>query len=151
MADEAQIQTSLQIRKTSPDTNVKQIDYRSQPTSFKADVDLIQGPTPGSFLVSTAGTDVDLSALTTPGLARFQNQDDTNYVQVGMWDPEGARFYPMLELLPGESYIVRLSRDIEEEFGTGDPGTASAGPSTNRLRFKAIVADCQCNVEAFGK
>ena len=150
MADEARLNSSLQIRKADS-TGTVQIEYRSQPTSFTADVSAVQGPTPGSFLVSTAGTDVDLTALTIPGLARFQNQDDTNYVQVGMWDPEGVRFYPMLELLPGETYVVRLSRDIEEEFGTGDPGTAPAGANTNRLRFKAIVADCQCNVEAFGK
>ena len=151
MADEAKIQTSLQIRKTNTAGDVVEQEYRSQPTSFTADVASTQGPTPGSFLVSTAGTDVDLTGLTTPGLARFQNQDDANYVQVGMWDPEGVRFYPMLELLPGETFVVRLSRDIEEEYGTGDPGTGTAGASTNRLRFKAIAGDCQCKVEAFGK
>lgn len=150
MAGEAQIRTSLQIVKLDAN-DVVLLDYASRPTAFVADVSGILGPTPGGITVSTAGTDVDLSALTIPGLCRFMNNDDTNFVSWGAWDPEGVRFYPIGELLPGESFVLRLSRDIEEEFGTGDPGTATAGANTNRLRFKASVAACVCMVEVFEK
>ncbi len=139
MTDEAQIRTSLQINKNS-------IEYRSLPAAFSADVSGTKGPTPGAVTFSTAGEDVDLTGLTVPGLCRLQNQDSTNYVSYGIWDPEGNTFYPLGELLPGESYILRLSRDIEEEFGTGGGTT---GPNTNRLRIKADTAACVVLVEVF--
>jgi hypothetical protein len=149
MANEAQVRGSLQIR-ILDDSGRVLLDYRGLPTTFNADVDSIEGPTPGSFLATTAGVDVDLSALTTPGLARFQNNDPTNYVEYGIWDPTGAVFYPLGELLPGESYPIRLSRNIGNETGPGDPGTAVLD-NDNRLRFKAISGACQVTVEAFGK
>ena len=139
MADEAQIRSSLFIRKG-------EIDYQSRPTVFSADVSGTKGPTPGAVTFSTAGEDVDLTGLTVPGLCRLQNQDPTNYVTYGIWDPEGNTFYPLGELLSGESYVLRLSRDIEEEFGTGGGTT---GPNTNRLRIKADTAACVVLVEVF--
>lgn len=152
MANEALIRSNLQIRKTLSATDGTIIlDYSSRPTAFTADVSGNLGPTPGAFVASTAGTDVDLSALTIPGLCRFMHLGTANFVEVGIWDPEGVRFYPMLELLPGDSFIVRLARNIEEEFGTGDPGTATAGANTNRMRFKAISAAVNVLVEAFEK
>ncbi len=140
MADEAQVRTSLHIIQTVGGVRVQ--DARPQPTAFSADVALVEGPTPGSFLASTAGTDVDLSKLTTPGLARFMHNGAADYVQYGIWDPAGVRFYPLGEILPGESYVIRLSRDIQQETGTGDPGTA-VQDTDNRLRFKAIGAAVQ--------
>lgn len=141
MANEAEIRSSLQISKDN-------LEYRGQPTVFNADVTGTKGPTPGAITVSTAGTDVDLTALTTPGLCRIQNleADGGNYVSYGMWDPEGSKYLPLGELLPGESYVLRLARDIEEEYGTG---TGTTGASTNRLRFKANTAACVVLVEAF--
>ena len=143
MADEASIRSSMIIKKGS-------LDYNSKPTYFTADVSSAVAPTPGGITVSTAGTDVVLTELTTPGLCRLMNLDTTNYVQVGLYDPETVKFYPLLELMPGESYIVRLSRDIQWEYGTG-AGTGTTGAETNILRLKAIGGNCECIVEAFEK
>jgi len=112
MANEARVTSSLNVTKGTTRINTK-------PTSFTADVDASNiAPTPGLVVATLAGTDVDLSALTTPGLCTIQNVDGTNYVTGGIWDPEGNTFYPLFELLPGEKYVLRLARDIEEEFGT---------------------------------
>jgi hypothetical protein len=148
MSNEATIRSSLQIR--VEENGLVVLDYRAQPTSYQADVSSVVGPTPGSFLVSTAGTDVDLSALTIPGLCRFMNNSSSNYVTIGIWDPEGVKFFPMLELLPGEFQDVRLARDIQEEYADGS-GTGTDGANTNRLRFKAIGAACNVTVDAFEK
>jgi len=104
------------------------------------------GPTPGQITCTTTGTNVDLSVLATPGLCRIQNLDGTNFVTVGIWDPETEVFYPLLELLAGESYALRLSRDLAWEFATG---TGTIGPETNTLRIKADTASCDVLVEAF--
>lgn len=143
MASEAEIRASLQIRTTDGE-----IEYGSRPTTFTGDITGRKGPTPGAITVSIAGTDVDFSELSTPGYARIQNQDLTNRVDVGIWDPETGVFYPMLELLPGESYIIRISRIFPGEYGT-DPAVGSTGPNTNRLRIRANVASCVVLVEAF--
>jgi len=142
MSDEATIRSSLLVKQG-------ETDYQSRPTTFNADVAEGSGPTPGAITVSTAGTDVDLSELATPGLCRMQNLDETNYVTFGIFDPETVKFYPLGELLPGESYVLRLAHDIEEEYGTG-AGTGTTGADTNRLRIKAHAAACVVLVEAFG-
>lgn len=144
MANEAQVRSSLQILKQ--DGTIILIEFQGKPTVFNADVTGTKGPSPGSMSASVEGTDVDFSELTTPGLCRISNQDATNFVTVGIWDPEGNKFYPIDEILPGESYIRRLSRDLQEEFGTG---TGTTGAETNRLRLKADTAAVNVLVEAF--
>lgn len=142
MANEATIRNSLQIVKG-------ELNYQSKPTSFLADVSMasgVKGPTPGNILAALAGTDVDLSALGTPGLCRIQNLDATNYVTYGIWN--GVDLYPLGELLAGEVTIFRLARDIEEEYGTG---TGTTGTAINKLRFRANTAACNVLVEAFEK
>ena len=146
MSGEAQLQASLQI--TKDDANGI-VNYRSYPTGFTADVGGALGPTPGAFVASIYGTDVDLGQLTTPGLCRVSNQDSTNYVTYGICDPETEVFYPLGEILPGEFFIFRLSRNLGEEYpGTGT-GTGTAGPKTNTLRFVADTDECVVLVEAF--
>lgn len=141
MADEAIVRSSLQIKAGN-------VNYQSQPTAFKADVTGRKGPVPGAIAVSTDGTDVDFGELTTPGLCRIQNLDPTNFVEYGIWEPATSTLYPLGELLPGETYILRLSRNLQEEYlGTG---TGTSAP-TNRLRFKANTAACNVVVEAFEK
>lgn len=135
MSNEAQISSSLRILKGN-------LQYQSIPTSFRADVTGTKGPTPGSIAVSTAGTDVDLSELSTPGLCRLRNLDSANYVTWGIYD--GAYFFPLGEILAGESYVIRLSRVL----GSESPGTAGTGAG-NRLRVMADTADCVVAVEAF--
>lgn len=137
MADEATIQASLQITKNK-------LKYSSQPTNFKADVATEKGPSPGAIAVSTDGTDVDFSELTTPALCRLQNLDTTNFVEYGIWD--GISFLPLGELLAGESYVIRLSRNLTEEFGTG---TGTTGAAANTLRLKADTAACNVLVDGF--
>lgn len=144
MAGEAQIRSSLQILKKTG--AITQINYQSRPTSFKANVAGTKGPSPGAVTVTVAGTDIDFSELTDPGLCHLHNQDAVNFVEYGVWDPEGNTFYPLGELLPGEAFPLRLSRNLQQEFGTG---TGTSGADTNRLRLKADTASVSVLVEAF--
>ncbi len=144
MADEATVRSSLQVLKKSGTTEL--INHSTKPTTFKADVAGTKGPVPGAIDVTVEGTSIDFSELTTPGLCRIMNQDATNFVTYGIWDPEGSTFYPLGEILPGETYVLRLSRDMQWELGTG---TGTTGAETNRLRFKADTATVSVLVEAF--
>ena len=139
MADEATIRCSLDINKPP-------LRYISRPTVFTFDVAGTKGPVPGAIEASVLGTDVDFSELTTPALCRIMNLDGTNFVEFGIWDPEGITFYPLGEVLAGETYVLRLSRYLQEEYGTG---TGTTGADTNRLRIKADTAAVQVLVEAF--
>lgn len=105
------------------------IDYTNQPTGFEADQDTAGGPTPGYITATTTGTTVDLSELTTAAMCMIQNVDPTNFVEVGVYS--GGTFYPLAEILPGEMYPLRLSRNLAA------------------LRIKADTASCGCIVEAF--
>lgn len=144
MADEARVTSSLYIRKG---TDPVQLEYQSRPSAFTADVAGTKGPVPGAIEVTLAGVDVDLSELTTPGLCRIANQDDANTFEYGVWDPEGNTFFPLGEVGPGESYVIKLSRLLQWELGTG---IGTSGPETNRLRLKSFT-DVSINalVEAF--
>jgi len=124
MADEIRIQSTLTIEKGN-------LNYSSRPTLFQADVSAAAptGPSPGSLLAATAGTDVSLTQLTTPGVCRISNLDTDNFVEYGIWD--SSTFHELGEILPGEFYVLRLSRNM-----TG-------------LRLKANTAACECLVEAF--
>lgn len=120
--------------------------YISQPNSFQADMTGCKGPTPGAVTVAVLGTTISLAQLTTPGICVFKNLDDTNYVTYGIWDPETETFYPLGEILPGEVYVLRLSRSISAEYGTG---TGTLVPDTNNLMFRADTAAVVVSVEAF--
>jgi hypothetical protein len=137
MANEAVIQTSLNIKAGN-------ISYQCLPITFRATVTGRKGPSPGAVAVAVAGTSIDFGELTTPALCRLQNLDATNFVEYGIWD--GIQFFPLGELLPGESYVIRLSRNLQEEYGTG---TGTTGAAANRLRLKANTAAVNVLVEAF--
>jgi hypothetical protein len=147
MSKEITVQSNLLIRKGN-------LNYRSPVSTFQADMDgTPKGPTPGVLSVPTTGVDVSLAQLTTPGWCQFTNLgradggDDTQaYVQVGVHD--GALFHPLLELLPGESYPVRLARVIGEEEQATGTGTSAA---INSLRLHAVGSVCNVVVEAFEK
>lgn len=139
MANEATVRSYLQIK-------ADEIDYVSRPSSFKADVTGRIGPTPGVVHATTFGTDVSLALLTNKGLCRIQNLDLNNYVIVGIWEPDTSKFYPFMKILPGESFVLRLSPDFGAEYaGTG----SVVGDSNNTLRIKAANASCYVLVEAF--
>lgn len=142
MANEAQLSVALTVRILQ--NGLVDQQFQPQPTSFSADVSQAGGPSPGGFLASTSGTQVVLTALTQPGFCRIQNlgvsnvgaslfgtpgQQYTwpNFVEVGIYVPSIYEFLPLIELLPGESYVVRLSRYIGSEFGGTEPGTDPEG------------------------
>lgn len=145
MANEARVTSLLGILKT--DGVSTQIDYQSRPNTFTATVTGTKGPTPGAIRVSTLGTDLDLSELTVPGFYRVSNQDSNHYIEIGIYDPENNKFYPLNEIQPGESYIGRFSRNLTLEYGA--TGTDSTGPATNRVRLRAYNQPCNALVEVF--
>lgn len=132
MANEAQIRSSLAIR-------AGEIDYQSRPTAFRVDVEGRFGPSPGTVAVGTTNTgqQIDLSAFTTPGMAVIQNYDSVNYVEIGIYEPVTSTFYPLLEIGPGELYVMKLTRNLLEEY----VGTGTSGP-TNELRARATGGTC---------
>lgn len=152
MADEARIISSLQIQKRATDGTII-LDYLSRPGAFTADVAGTKGPVPGAIKVSRNGTTVTFSELTTPGLCRLMNLDSTYMVEWGVWNPQNTEFYPVGEILPGESYVFRLSRNLREEYtspGTGT-GTGAAGSAEFRLKAEWAAGTGGVNVaiEAF--
>jgi hypothetical protein len=127
-------------------------NYQSRPQSFTADISGLAGPTPGAISAATSFTIVSLTQITSaggvPGLCRIMNLDQTNFVEVGIYDSGHSSFYPLMELLPGETYVFRLSRYLGEEMDT-TPGTGTSSTATVSLAIKADVAACQVLVEAF--
>lgn len=148
MANEAQINSSMRIRKVSG--NITLIDYNPRPTAFLSTVNGTIGPVPGAFLVTDEGVNVDFSALTTPGLCRVMNQSATETVEYGAWDQETGRFLPTNILLPGEFFPMRLSPNLGGAYGGGGvTGTGTLDTSVVSLRFRSLGADCHVLVEAF--
>ena len=149
MANEVTVRTTLQVITGS-------IEYISRPQQFTADMTGEKGPGPGVVEISIAGTIIDLSEFTTPAFCRIQNigrvdggtADANTYVEYGVMDPETSIFYPLGEMLIGESYIIRLSRNIFEEYNTGT-GTGTVGPTTNTVFMRASPANQNAVVEAF--
>ena len=148
MANEARINSSLQIRKTSGTLTL--LDYASRPSAFQATVTGTKGPSPGAVTAIRTGTVVSFAALTIPGFCRISSLDsDTgNYVEYGIYDPQTDVFYPLGEVGPGESYIIKLSRNLLEEYAGTGTGTTAA---TNSFMLKAFNASADCLVEAFEK
>ncbi len=135
------VQASLNIVGTA-------VNYRSLPPSFVGNTVSEAGPAPGSFLVPHGGAAVDFSKLATPGYCRIMNQDSTNFITVGMRDAITNRFYPMLEILPLETYPLRWSRDMLGEFsGTGTHPVT--GPENVQVWILPNAAPCRVLVEAF--
>ncbi len=150
MANEAQIRSGLSIRITDTTTNLVLQEYRSNPVVFLANVSTTGGPCPGMVSVSTNGTDVDLSKLAKPGLCRIMNLDPTNYVDVGLYEPTTGVFYPLMELMPGETYVIRLSRNLGEQVSGTVTGTGTDAVN-NTVRLRANGASCKVLFEAFEK
>lgn len=144
MANEAQVRSQLTIQKRSGSLSL--IDYRSGPATFVATVSGTKGPVPGAFRATEDGTDVDLSELDSPGLCRVMNLDADNPVTLGRWDNDAERFYPVMKLLPGESFVIRLADDVADEYSGTGTGTTAASTT---LRVKAHNAACNVLVEAF--
>lgn len=139
MSNEATVSSGLVINKNS-------LQYQSRPASHRVDVTGTKGPTPGALAVAVTGVNVDLSQLTTPGLCRITNLESSggNYVMVGKYD--GTSFHPLMEVGPGESYVIKLYRYLSAEWvGTGTPA------DVNTMRLMADTAAVNVLVEAFEK
>lgn len=136
------IRTSLQV-------NIGNLVYQSQPQAFNpVDALVGLGPSPGAVVIQLNGTDIDLSELAQPGLCRIMNIDPLNFVTRGIWDADNLTFYPIDELLPGESYIVRLSRQLGDKEAPGT-GTSPTNTLPCTMRFKADSEPVILLVEAF--
>jgi hypothetical protein len=119
MANEISIRASLQIRNGN-------CIYQSQPTAFIANQSKVGGPDPGMVVVPTTGADITFTGLTKVGMCRIVNLDTVSTLIVGL--KVGSFFLPLMDVLPGEFYVVRLSQFLAQEvFGTG---TGIAGSST---------------------
>lgn len=143
MANEITVQASLSVRSGS-------LDYRSRPSTFRADVVSAtpKGPTPGAITVAVTHTNVDLSQLGTPGMVWLQNLDAVHYVEVGVYLSWLGLFVPVIELGPGEAYPLRLSRFLGQDLVAGT-GTGTADTRVVSLSMKAVGAPCVVRVEAF--
>ena len=138
MSNEATLRVSLNIKTGS-------MDFRSSPTAFNADVSQASQGSPGGMTVAVTGTDVDMSQITIPGFCWLQNLDPTNYVEYGIKDSISGNFYPLGELLPGECYLLRLSRYILQELA----GTGTGIVASSTFHLKAAAAPCRCIVRVF--
>lgn len=138
MANEIRVTSSIQV-------NNANLKYASKNTSFLADQATAKGMSPGLIDATTAGTVVSFSGLTTPGLCEIINLDPTNYVQYGLSD--GSYFYPLGEVLPNESYTIRLYRSLGRREAI--PGTGSSSPLSFMVR--ADTAACNVIVNGFDK
>ena len=126
MANEAFVHASVQIMKDN-------LEYKSSPVNFYADVATGKGPTPGAFTASSTGngTQISFTNLSTPALAVIKNLDSTNYVDFGC--VVSGTFYPSLEIQAGELYPIRFSRNMSKTI----------------WYIRANTADCEVVVEAF--
>lgn len=139
MAGEVTIVVNMVVRKGNLS--------RNHSAGYSADMAGTKGPSPGAVTVGIAGTDIDFSQITRPSLCWLTNLSTVSIVEYGIWDPEGAKFFPLGELLPGEQFPIRLSRRLQSEVGTGT-GTFGGG-ATNRLRMYAMTQASDVIVEAY--
>ena len=111
------------------------LKFVSPSVSYRANQTTANGPAPGAVTATTTGVNVSLSQLTLPGVTYVTNTDPTNYVTVGLYD--GTTFRPMLELLPGDSQVFRLSRTVL---------TANTGADVIRLvaNTASVVVQFNC-------
>jgi hypothetical protein len=137
----ARIQKVLQISSGN-------CQYQTPPqnSAFTANVLGANGPTPGTILCALdPGTNISLTQLTSyGGFYEITNLDPVNYVVVGIYDPGTAKFYPIHDVLAGESYVNRLSQHFGEEYH----GTGTGAASTN-FQVRAYGAPVRVTLSFF--
>lgn len=136
MADEIRVQWNMTFKKGNIDKRHSG-NFTISPTGTN-------GPTPGVVAVSASGTDITLSQLTTPGVAEIKNISSSGYIEVGIYEPELAQFYPFMELAAGESYPLKFSRNLLE--GWTSTGTT---PANNRLHARNSSGTGYLEVSAY--
>lgn len=158
MANEVRVNSSLTIRKTDSG-GVVLLEYVSRPGGFIDDMTGSKGPVPGAVqakLASAGGTQVDFSQLTRPTFCRISNLGPSDgslataaeYFEVGIWNAQDTSFHPLMEVGVGESYTIKLSRNLQEVYQGPGSGTAGAG-ETARLMLLANSKAQNALVEAF--
>lgn len=130
------IQSSLQIKGTV-------VDYSSRPTNFTGSCVAESAPSPARINATPAGTVIDLSRLTLAAYYRIMNMDAVNWVEYGVYVASLGKFCPWGELLAGESYVGRFSRNIFKE----DTGTGHTDPDS--LMVVAHGGNVEVLLEAF--
>lgn len=166
MSREAQVQSSMYIRKdnagaTGANAGMQQLqDYRSSPSLFIADVAMPHLSVRLGLDVPTTGILAAMPTLLIPGLYFVHHQGrsdgvlianadkESYYVEWGIYEPANDRFYPKDELLPGEFFPGRFSRNLLQEYNNTGTGTSAA---TNLLWFKAHGATCRIGLDVFNK
>lgn len=122
------------------------IDYRRS-ANFAPVMNTPRGPTPGLLSIPVHGRDIDLAELTVAGEVWITNNDPTNFVTFGIYDPETPAFYPLGEVLPMKSCQFRLSRALSEQFfGTG---TGTGVEATARFHMRADTEAVDVVIEAW--
>lgn len=131
MADEISVQCSLTLANGT-------LQYTNRPTTFRATQTTKNGPTPGTVSVATSGSTISLASLTTPGFVVMTNLDSANYVSYGLYI--SSTYYPLGELLAGETTILRFARDI-----------LTANTAAAVFRMTANTSAVRVKIEAFDK
>lgn len=138
MANEFLVRSGLQVKSG----NVSYSRNKTFRASLRADD--VLGPTPGMMTISTAGEDISFAELGNPGLIWIENYDANNYIEYGLHD--GTIFHYWGEVLPGEAFPIRLSRNFGEEAVAAGTGTSAV---VNTFFVRANTAACRVLIEAF--
>lgn len=135
MSQEIQVRQSLLIRNPP---NGLGLYYQSQPQSFNTNQANANGPTPGAITAITSGngTEIIMSALTTPGMMHIMNYDQVNFVRLGL--VISSVFYPFAQILAAETYVWRI-----------DPTILTANTAAAQLWIKADTLACKVLVNIF--
>lgn len=160
MAGEINVSGNLTVNKRDASTTQLQpVISKTYQGQFRADMTGQKGPTPGALAVTAlggGGTQVNFTALTTPGFCWVEHQgrvdgsasQSGDYIMMGMYDPVTRKFYPMLEWLPGMRLPLLLSRHLQETFLGPGTGSAGLGEVARMMLISYPVAQV-LNVEAF--
>ena len=142
MSREITVNIAFQVRKGNG-------QFVSFPTGITADMTSnYNGPTPGAVTAGVGITTIPFSQLTAfGGWCWLFNNDSTNFVEWGLYDPVTTAFHAIGELLPGEFNILRLSRYLGKEV-TGHTGTGTVGHG-KLFALKADIAPVVVTVAAF--
>lgn len=152
MSNEIDVRVSVRVRKDNPSGLGGTIEYQSS-QAFRVDMEGYGGPSPGDLIIPLVGRDVYFTELAAPGLAVISNHGGVDgdssheYVSYGIYDSTTDIYFPLGELLPGETYVLRLARTLHQEF----PDASGTGTTAdeNYLRFKAHGAPCRVSLNAF--
>lgn len=130
MADEIRVSVGLTINKDN-------LQFRWPfPGAFLDDLETGKGPSPGYLDIPTTGRDIYFTELTNPSWCIFANleSDGGNYFEYGIYDVQTRIFFPLGEVNPGHSTVLKLSRNLMEEYSQSGTGTTEP---QNYLRVRA--------------